>query len=103
MINTSTLSQSELFDALKSHGIYFNPAESLQFSLYELVEIIVKSFSLAEDADAYIQYFLDVVLDYTLSHDNGLTGFLEYFDAKKDKLSISSLGESKGRDGYDYP
>ncbi len=83
-------SQSELFESLKQHGILFNPENSTHFALYELVETIISSFSLTQNSDAYLQHFLDVVLDYTLGGGDGVLGFLDYFDSHKDKLSITS-------------
>ncbi len=61
-------------------------AETLPF--YELVEYIIGSFKLVENSDAYIQYFLDEVLQFTQKKSTGIAGFLEYWETKKDKLSI---------------
>jgi len=73
--------------ALKYHIQFdYTLAETLPF--YELVEYIIKSFNLVEKSDAYVQYFLDEVLQFTLKKYTGIAGFLEHWETKKDKLSI---------------
>ena len=60
----------------------------MQSSIYESVESVLRAFKLNEKADAYIQYFLDEVLNYSQEKQPSLIGFLNYWDSKKDKLSI---------------
>ncbi|MGB5417569.1 3'-5' exonuclease, partial [Algibacter sp.] len=38
----------------------------------------------------YIQFYLDIVLDFSQKKGTNISGFLDYFDKKKDKLSIIS-------------
>ena len=60
--------------------------------LYELVEELIRCFKLVAESDAYVQYFLDEILRFTQNHLTGLHGFLEYWEQKKDKLSIVASG-----------
>jgi ATP-dependent exoDNAse (exonuclease V) beta subunit len=55
---------------------------------YELVEQIIRVFGLVEGSNAYIQYFLDEVQSFSQKKSSGIQGFLEYWELKKDKLSI---------------
>ena len=48
-------------------------------SLYELVEGIVFGFGLSNRSDAYIQYFLDEVLQFMSQKSVGLSAFLDYY------------------------
>ena len=80
----------QFFENLKEYEIYFNYKELLQTSVYEAVEAIIYSFNLVETSNAYVQFFLDFVLDYSLKFYPNLTKFIEYYDSKKESLSIVS-------------
>jgi ATP-dependent exoDNAse (exonuclease V) beta subunit len=61
-------------------------------SLYEAVEIIVAKF-LSNDlssATAYIQYFLDIVLERDVRNQAGIADFLIFWDKNSSKFSIPS-------------
>lgn len=57
-------------------------------SLYESVARIITHFIPREKEDAYVQYFLDFVLEQDLRNPLGLSDFLELWDKKQDSLSI---------------
>ncbi len=67
-------------------------------SLYEAVEIIVLKFlnrtpfSLrrAGEGNAYVQYFLDIVLERDIKNQAGISDFLNYWDKNSEKFSIPS-------------
>jgi ATP-dependent exoDNAse (exonuclease V) beta subunit len=80
----------EFFNQLSTYGFYFNSNECIQLPIYEAIELIIYSFNLAKTSNAYIQFFLDVVLDYSQKHHASLVGFLNYYEEKKDNLSIVS-------------
>jgi len=83
------LNGKDFFKSLENHEIFFelNKFQSLPF--YDAVEYSLRSFKLLKTADAYLQFFLDFIFDYTKNNTGGLTGFLELWEIKKDKLSIS--------------
>ncbi|MEO7979147.1 UvrD-helicase domain-containing protein [Flavobacterium sp.] len=58
-------------------------------SLYEAVEIIISKFLLSE-GNAYVQYFLDIVLERDIRNQAGIADFLSYWDKNADKFSIPS-------------
>jgi ATP-dependent exoDNAse (exonuclease V) beta subunit len=58
-------------------------------SLYEAVEFIVSRF-VASAGNAYVQYFLDIVLERDMKAQSGVSEFLEYWDRNADKFSIPS-------------
>ena len=62
----------------------------LQLPLYDLVETLVRTFSLVHNSNAYIQFYLDVVLDFSQKKGSDISGFLDYFERKKESLSIIS-------------
>lgn len=81
------LDQTQLFEQLKTLGIEFNWNLCLQLPIYESVEYIIRSFNLHENSNAYIQFYLDEILDFS-QKSSSISEFLEYWDRKKDKLSI---------------
>lgn len=79
--------QDKTFNAwLAGFGYGFSYDQLRKKSLYEAVEILIQLF--VPEYDAYIQHFLDVVLECDMSYQSGLSDFLQYWDRKKDKLSI---------------
>lgn len=84
------LDLSAFFKSFESLNIYIDPKALLQLALYDLAETIVRDFKLATNANAYIQFYLDIVLEYSQKHISNASGFLEYFDKKREVLSIVS-------------
>jgi len=79
-----------LFKALESFGFNFNIGIFMMAPLYEAVETIIRAFNLNKTSNAYLQFFLDEVLEYSLKDQSDFVGFLNYWMLKKDKLSIVS-------------
>ncbi len=84
------LSIAQLFKSFAVFDVSINSNALLDLSLYDLTETIVRSFRLVKTSNAYVQFYLDVVLDYTQKKGSDISGFLNYFDKKKDSLSIVS-------------
>lgn len=57
-------------------------------ALYDGMEYAICQFKLVEGSDAYITFFLDVVLDFEQVKGPNVGLFLEQWEIKKDKLSI---------------
>nr|WP_321233769.1 UvrD-helicase domain-containing protein [uncultured Psychroserpens sp.] len=82
------LKPKTLFETLNTYGFDFNFTAFLQLPIYEAVESIIRDFNLNHSSNAYIQFYLDEVFDYSQKYNASFSGFLEYWDRKKDKLSI---------------
>ena len=82
------LASKDFFKALSKLNLFFDESKALQLPLYELVEDIIRSFKVIEKSDAYIQFYLDTVLDYSQKEFSDIEKFLDYFEGKKDSLSI---------------
>ncbi|QRM88618.1 AAA family ATPase [Lacinutrix sp. WUR7] len=80
----------QTFKSLEDYHIFLTPNQLLQLPLYELAESIVRNFNLVETSNAYVQYYLDFVLEYSQKQGSSLSGFLEYANNKKGNLSIVS-------------
>lgn len=89
-----SLELSEMLKQLEEFNIYINQNQLLQLSLFELAETVVRDFNLVKTSNAYVQYFLDFVFEYSQKKLSDLAGFLEHFEKKQDNLSIvSPLGQ----------
>lgn len=62
-------------------------------SLYEAVEIIVSKFLNLKGNNAYVQFFLDLVLERDIKNQAGITDFLTYWEKNGHKFSIPSPDE----------
>ncbi|WP_147677695.1 UvrD-helicase domain-containing protein [Algibacter pacificus] len=93
--NHLKLNSSEFFKSFENYNIFINGDTLLQLPLYDLAETIVRSFNLVETSNAYVQFYLDIVLDFSQKKGSDISAFLEYFDKKKENLSIIS---PKGQD-----
>ena len=88
--NHINLSVNDIFNKLSEYNISLDYNTLLQMPIYELAESLVRSFNFCDkDADAYIQFYLDTVLEYSQKHLSDLLGFIEYFKSKAEKLSVS--------------
>jgi ATP-dependent exoDNAse (exonuclease V) beta subunit len=59
-------------------------------SLYEATEIIISKIIPITKRNAYVQYFLDIVLERDVKNQYGMADFLYYWDKNGEKLSIPS-------------
>jgi ATP-dependent exoDNAse (exonuclease V) beta subunit len=59
-------------------------------SLYEAVETIIIKFLNPSISNAYIQYFLDIVLERDIRNQAGISDFLNFWDKNAEKFSIPS-------------
>jgi ATP-dependent exoDNAse (exonuclease V) beta subunit len=75
---------------LEDFGFAASFGEIRKKSLYEAVEIIVSKFLAPTAGGAYIQYFLDIVLERDVRNQAGIADFLDYWDKTSAKLKIPS-------------
>ena len=59
-------------------------------SLYEAVEIIISKFVLPSEGNAYVQFFLDIVLERDIRNQAGIADFLSFWNKNAEKFSIPS-------------
>ncbi len=81
---------SQLFKSFEAYHVYIDNSNLLQLPLFDLAETIIRSFNLVKTSNAYVQFYLDVVLDFSQKKGSDISGFLDYFDKKKDSLSVVS-------------
>ncbi|NVJ89842.1 MAG: UvrD-helicase domain-containing protein [Flavobacteriaceae bacterium] len=83
------LEQTSLCNAFENYGVNFSINKVYELSLYEKFEEIIRSFKLLQSTDAYVQFFLDIVLEQQRKSKSE-TEFLEFWELKKDSLTIVS-------------
>ncbi|WP_396602495.1 UvrD-helicase domain-containing protein [Algibacter sp. R77976] len=88
--NHINLSTDKLLKSLTVYNVFIDSNSLLQLPLYDLAETIVRTFNLVEKSNAYIQFYLDIVLDFSQKKGSDISGFLNYFEKKKESLSIIS-------------
>ncbi len=82
--------ESEFENWLENCNVNLSFSNIRKKSLYEAVEIIVSKFLNPEKSSAYVQYFLDIVLERDIRNQAGISDFLNYWDKNAEKFSIPS-------------
>lgn len=60
------------------------------YSLYDLCSAIMRLYGFNTVGDSFLNFLLDVVYKWQSSDESGIGSFLEYWEKKKDKLSVIS-------------
>ncbi|HRG39210.1 MAG TPA: UvrD-helicase domain-containing protein, partial [Bacteroidia bacterium] len=85
LLQKETTGLSAIFE---NAGIVFNANYLSKLALYELCEELIRVFKLNKTPNAYLQFFLDEVLNYSTKKNNNLSEFIEYWDEKRNKASL---------------
>ena len=88
IISNLELDENSFFRWLKAYEIDFSLHQLKELSLYEAAEYIIRSFSLVERSNAYLQFYLDFIFEKTSQKSIGIPVFLELWELNKEKLSI---------------
>ncbi|TRX36312.1 UvrD-helicase domain-containing protein [Flavobacterium restrictum] len=59
-------------------------------ALYEAVEIIISKFLTLKNGNAYLQHFLDIVLERDIRNQAGIVDFLDFWSKNSEKFRIPS-------------
>lgn len=82
--------ESELEKWLATFGINLSFQDIRRKSLYEIAELLVSKCINVKNNNAYVQYFLDIVLERDVKYQMSISDFLEYWNKNGHKLSIPS-------------
>jgi ATP-dependent exoDNAse (exonuclease V) beta subunit len=82
--------EAELEEWLQNFGIRVSFQNSRKKSLYEVVEFLVSKCIKSENNNAYVQYFLDIVLERDVKNQMNISDFLDYWNKHKHKISVPS-------------
>jgi ATP-dependent exoDNAse (exonuclease V) beta subunit len=75
---------------LMNYNISISFKNSRKKSLYEAVEIIISSVLKIKTSTAYLQYFLDIIIERDVRNHSGIADFLAYWDKNAEKFKIPS-------------
>lgn len=75
---------------LTQFGVDLNFKNLRKKSLYEATEIIISKVIPIKKRNAYVQYFLDIILEKDVRNQFGISDFLYFWENKSDSLSIPS-------------
>ncbi len=112
LMNHTGKSASEIFcDSAELHGKLFTEQMPDEFfkedekpkrlpvlynlTVFELVEHIIGIFGINKQADPYIIKFVDEVFKFSEEKDSDVNSFLEFWEKKKDELSINLPEDSE--------
>jgi ATP-dependent helicase/nuclease subunit A len=71
---------------------FLNEIELLEtLPLYELTENLIRKLKYDKTPDAYLQRFLDLVLDYSITKGSDINAFLNWFDENNQKEKTSLI------------
>ncbi|MFZ6050892.1 UvrD-helicase domain-containing protein [Halocola ammonii] len=110
---------SELTRLLKKDGLHFDQFRTLGVDLledkkqrlsltpYELIESVVRLFSLSSRPNAFVEFLLESAFSFGLKRDNSVHSFLEWWEEKgrfksiqttegTDAINIMTIHKSKG-------
>ena len=81
----------QMFQEFAELGIDLIWIDIEQQPLYEAVENIARTFGLLDTSDAYIHFLMDEILGFSEGDQVTAAEFLDYWDKKKDELSIGAV------------
>ena len=84
-----------IFKSLEAYGISYKTKTFNEYSILEGIEELIRTFRLTKDSDAFLQFFMDFVFDYTQRKSQKNISFLEYWEEKGDRLNIVSSEDIK--------
>ena len=89
------LDNDALLKELEAFNIFYNVHRFDQYSIFEGVEDMIRSFHLTRESDAFLQFFMDFIFDYTQRKSQSNISFLTYWEEKKEKLNIVNSDDIK--------
>ncbi|MDD5571241.1 MAG: UvrD-helicase domain-containing protein [Bacteroidales bacterium] len=87
--NTVKLNVAEFTDFLKKNNFEVSFSELLDVNIYDITEKLVNIFKLNIKSNIYIQFFLDLVLEYSSRFNDNLSDFLVWWEEVKEKKSLA--------------
>ena len=86
----SLIQETDFENWLTSFNVELSFRNIRKKSLYEAVEVIISKFLNPTISNAYVQYFLDIVLERDIRNQAGISDFINFWDKNAEKFSIPS-------------
>ena len=90
-----SLNQQNIFDNFRNINIDFDLKIYSNLSMYDKAEYALRVLHLEQKANAYIQFYLDEIFNFSISKSGNMTDFLTYWEDQKHKKSISTSQNSE--------
>lgn len=81
-------SGKRLDTVLQSHGYAFESDKLSRLPLYQRCEELIAIFGLSAGLDSYLLFFLDEILNFTLSRNTDKKSFSSWWDERSQKASV---------------
>jgi ATP-dependent exoDNAse (exonuclease V) beta subunit len=79
---------------LAENDVKWSEKQLLTLPLYDLVETLVRDFKPINQSSAHLSFFKQSVLQFTNKKSNDIAAFLEWWEEKIEKMSISTPDET---------
>ncbi len=89
------LAYQQVDELLEYLEIDFSLSAFFSQSLYDGIELMIRSFKLTDKTDVFVQAFLDFALQFQLKEAGGLQAFIAYWDQKKNTLKVEVAASSQ--------
>ena len=89
LVSLKNKSRTEHLSILREYGLEFNASFFSQNVVQTLFNLTLM-FQFNEKPDAFVQFLLDEAHEFTIRKNNRFNAFLDYWDAKKDQLALST-------------
>ena len=84
----SKLNNKEFSKLINSFGFEYDLDVFKNINLYEFIESIVRIFDLQSEPNLYINFFLDLVYEFSNSYSSSVLDFISFWNQKKDSSSV---------------
>lgn len=95
------------WQAINQMAFTFDPHRFQTLPFYDAVEYLIHQFEIDKTHNAYLQFFLDEVVEFTLKQEGNLSAFLAFWElnaehksiistANEDAIQIMTVHKSKG-------
>ncbi len=81
--------KKDIQDFLKLEGYQVDLNQLQSKTVYEIFESLIQLFNLNQDFNVYVQFFQEAVFNYSSTESSSLQDFLDWWEEKSFKLSIS--------------
>lgn len=88
-VEQSKTTPASFFDWMLTKGFVLQPAYLRSLSLYDLCEQLMRVFGFDHLSDVYLQFLLEVLVEYLDTKDGSLEGFLQWWDETGCKRSVN--------------
>ena len=86
--NFSKINNTDFEIFLNEYGIRYEFKQLNKLNTYELIEHLIRLFSIDKNSNVYVTFFLDFIFDFSVKHSNSIHDFLNFWNEKKDVASI---------------